>query len=216
MGLAGATPERVRRARALASSVLIGSLAAACGPIQSGTVLVEATAEVAAARAAQADELSPFEFEAAEAYLHKAREEQSYADYEVSVGFAEKSRDCARVARMRAEAATRETLGTTRPMHHTSARCRPGPERLIPLPDASEEPMAKKRTPPGAAPAATPAPQPGLQARPVAPGTVVTPGKPVTGKPATAKPATAKPVRVAKPGPAEPADPDDLPEGDGE
>lgn len=113
-----------------------------CGPVQSSTLIVDAAAELAAAKTAQADEKAPFEYVAAEAYLHKAREEQSYSDFEISVIYARKSRDCARVARMLAEASTREAMGTTRATHVTKAKCRPGPERLIPIPDPAEEAAA--------------------------------------------------------------------------
>lgn len=114
-----------------------------CGPVQSTSLIVDAQAELAAARTAQAEELSPFEFVAAEAYLAKAREEQSYSDFEIAVDYAQRSLDCARVARMRAEAATREALGTSRPTMATRAKCRPGPARAVPAPD--EEPAAARR-----------------------------------------------------------------------
>lgn len=112
--------------------------------MQSSTLIVDAAAELAAARTAQADEKAPFEFVAAETYLHKAREEQSYSDFEISVIYARKSRDCARVARMLAEASTKQAMGTTRATHVTRAKCRPGPERLIPIPDPAEEAAALK------------------------------------------------------------------------
>ncbi len=126
---------------------LVLSLALGCGPVQSSTLIVDAAAELAAAKTAQADVHAPFEYVAAEEYLHKAREEQSYADYEVAVLYAEKSRDCARVARSRAEAMTKEAMGTTRATHATKSKCRPGPPRLIPLPDPSEEAAAMKAKP---------------------------------------------------------------------
>ena len=123
------------------------SFALGCGPVQSSTLIVDAQAELAAAKTAQADQHAPFEYVAAEEYLHKAREEQSYADFQIAVIYAEKSRDCARVARSRAEAITKEGLGTTRATHTTKAKCRPGPERMIPIPDPSEEVSAVKARP---------------------------------------------------------------------
>jgi hypothetical protein len=110
-------------------------------------LIVGAQAELAAAKTAQADLHAPFEYVAAEEYLHKAREEQSYADFQIAVIYAEKSRDCAKVARATAEARTKEAMGTTRPTHTTNAKCRPGPERLIPIPDPSEEAAAIKARP---------------------------------------------------------------------
>ncbi len=123
------------------------SFALGCGPVQSSTLIVSAAAELAAAKTAQADTKAVFEYVAAEEYLHKAREEQSYSDFQIAVFYAEKSRDCARVARARAEALTRESMGTTRPTATTKAKCRPGPERLIPIPDPSEEANAVRARP---------------------------------------------------------------------
>lgn len=123
------------------------ALACGCGPIQSSTLIVDAAAELAAAKTANADAAAPFEYVAAEEYLHKAREEQSYADFQLAVAYAEKSRDCSRVARTRAEAFTKAAMGTTRATHTTKSKCRPGPERLIPIPDPSEEAAALKARP---------------------------------------------------------------------
>jgi hypothetical protein len=166
---------------------------AACGPVQSSTLIVDAAAELAAADTAQANELAPFEYTAAEAYLHKAREEQSYADFELAVDFARKSRACARVARMIAEAKTKEKMGATRPTIRTRAKCRPGPEREG-MPDAQDEAMVEKRAPAAAAPAKA-------KAKP------------------KAKPAPKKPIKPKEPAPKEPEDPplpegDEMPEGD--
>lgn len=115
--------------------------------MQSSSLIVDAAAALAAAKTAQADQHAPFEYVAAEEYLSKAREEQSYSDFQLAVIYAEKARDCARVARARAEAVTKETMGTTRATHVTKAKCRPGPERLIPIPDPSEEASALKAKP---------------------------------------------------------------------
>lgn len=119
---------------------------AACGPIQSGALLVDAQAELSAAQTAQADKHAPFEIVAAEEYLHKAREEQSYAEFERAVDFAEKSRDCARVARTRSEAIMRKEIAgdaAIDPGPTTKARCRPGPERTRAMLDADQEPAAQ-------------------------------------------------------------------------
>jgi hypothetical protein len=61
---------------------------AACGPIQYiGTVTQDAASQVAAARSAQADKYAPYEYTAAVEYLHKAREEEGYADHQSAVKF---------------------------------------------------------------------------------------------------------------------------------
>ncbi len=132
------------------TAAFAGALSIACGPVQSTTLIVDASAELSAAKTARADKHAPFEFTAAEEYLHKAREEQSYADFQVAVNFARKSLNCARVARMLAEAATRKAMGSSRPTMKTRRRCRPGPKRMVPIPDANEEPNldgAKVRKP---------------------------------------------------------------------
>jgi hypothetical protein len=116
---------------------------AACGPVQSSSLLVDAQAELAAARTAEAEKQAPFEYTAAEEYLHKAREEQSYADYEVSIDFARKARDCARLARQISEAKMRTAVGATGASTAGAPRCRPGPERSVAMLDPSEEPAAK-------------------------------------------------------------------------
>ena len=79
---------------------------AGCGPIQSTSSLISADVEVEAARAAGAAASSPYEFTAAEAYLHKAREVQGRAQYETSAEFASRARELAREARKNAVAAS--------------------------------------------------------------------------------------------------------------
>ncbi len=116
---------------------------AACGPIQSGSLLVDAQAELAAAQTAEGDKHAPFEFVAAEEYLHKAREEQSYAEFERAVIFARKARDCARVARTKSEQSMRKELAADMAGVSTKARCRPGPERMKVMLDPDQEPNAQ-------------------------------------------------------------------------
>jgi hypothetical protein len=73
-----------------------------CGPIQSTSALVDADVQLEAARTAGAATSAPYEFTAAEAYLHKAREEAGYAQYEASADFATRARDLAKTARQKA------------------------------------------------------------------------------------------------------------------
>lgn len=108
-------------------------------------MIVEASAELAAAQTAQAPTAAPYEYVAAEAYLHKAREEQSYSDFEVSTDLAQKARDCARAARTKAESVTRTEIGATQATSPSKAVCRAGPKGLPPTPK------------PGLAPAPAPA-----------------------------------------------------------
>lgn len=76
--------------------------AAGCGPIQSTPALIEADVELQAARSAGAATAAPYEFTSAEAYLRKAREEASYAQYQPATDFALKARDLAKEAREKA------------------------------------------------------------------------------------------------------------------
>jgi hypothetical protein len=69
-------------------SALLATAAAACGPVQYiGTVTQSAASSVAAAKAANAETYAPFEYTAALEYLHKAREEEGYADHQAAVHF---------------------------------------------------------------------------------------------------------------------------------
>ena len=66
----------------------LATVAAACGPVQYiGTVTQSAASSVAAAKAANAETYAPFEYTAAVEYLHKAREEEGYADHQAAVRF---------------------------------------------------------------------------------------------------------------------------------
>jgi hypothetical protein len=92
-------------------------------------MLVEATAEVAAAETSNAPKFSPFEYVAAEEYLHKAREEQSYSEFETAETLATKARDCARLARAKAEAKMRTDLGASAVPIPPSLTCEPAARR---------------------------------------------------------------------------------------
>ena len=121
-------------------------------------MIVEASAELAAAQTAQAPTAAPYEYVAAEAYLHKAREEQSYSDFEVSTDLAQKARDCARAARTKAESVTRTEIGAIQVTAPFKAVCCAGPKGLPPTPKPGLAPAAAKgaAAPAAAAPAAAP------------------------------------------------------------
>lgn len=167
----------------------LGGAGVGCGPIRSSSTIVSASAELAAAETAQGRAMAPYELLAAEAYLHKAREEESYSDFEVAELLARKARDCARVARMRAERQTRKDLGVSEAGPKTEAQCYAGPPGARPA-QGLDAPVAAAATT-GATPSAAPAAQPTPSAIPK-----VDPGK-------------KKPV---KPEDDEPADP--IPEGE--
>lgn len=83
------------------SGVLLAA-ATACGPMQSTAYLLDAEVQIEAARTAQADRLAPYEWTLANLYIHKAREEVGYSDFEVAVAFAKKASENARMAKERA------------------------------------------------------------------------------------------------------------------
>lgn len=70
-----------------------------CGPVESTSLIVQADTALHNAKTVDAAQKSPYEFTAAEQYLHKAREEWGTSDFEYSVDFATKARDLAIKAR---------------------------------------------------------------------------------------------------------------------
>lgn len=82
-----------------------------CGPIRSGGLLIDASAELSAAQTAEAPKRAPYEYWAADSFLHKAREDFSYAHYETAEVFAGKAVNCARLARAIAERSARKEMG---------------------------------------------------------------------------------------------------------
>ena len=83
--------------RLFALSIFLPLLA--CGPVQSTAYLMDADVQLEAARTAQADKLAPYEWTAANLYLHKAREEVGYSDFEQAVTYAQKAAKFALAAR---------------------------------------------------------------------------------------------------------------------
>jgi hypothetical protein len=72
----------------------------ACGPIEYvNTVTRRADAAVEGAKAVQADKYSPYYYTLATQYLHKAREEASYADFQAANRFGRLAADAADKAR---------------------------------------------------------------------------------------------------------------------
>jgi hypothetical protein len=88
--------------------VAVASLLAACGPVKSTANLLDAEVQIQAARTAGAEKLAPYEWTAANLYLHKAREEVGYSDYQAGVDFAVKASRFANEAREKAMAVASE------------------------------------------------------------------------------------------------------------
>ena len=149
--------------RALLVSVVVVVAAAGCGPVRSTSILVDAQAELDAARAIDAPKAAPYEFVAAEAYLAKAREEQSRADFEESVRLAEVARDCARAARRLTEVETRKALTAEAAAPRRESICRAGPFKT---PPPRTGPAAQADGANAATPSRTAAPSPSPTASP--------------------------------------------------
>ncbi len=95
-------------------AMLATPFAGGCGPVEYiNQVSFKAASALAAAKEAQADRLAPYEYTAAEAYLHKAREEAAYAQYQDSIEYGRKAEEQAH--RARAIALTRMTQPVTPP-----------------------------------------------------------------------------------------------------
>jgi hypothetical protein len=58
-------------------------------------MIMDAEAKLAAAKAAEAERYAPYEYTAAEEYLHKAHEELGYADYGPAIDYAYKAAEAA-------------------------------------------------------------------------------------------------------------------------
>jgi Domain of unknown function (DUF4398) len=80
--------------------IILAMSGASCGPIEYiNQVGVKAASAVSAAKLAQADRYAPYEYTAAEEYLHKAREEAGYAEYEDAIEFGRRAEDLANKGR---------------------------------------------------------------------------------------------------------------------
>jgi hypothetical protein len=95
----------MKRLAAVVILLGLGALAG-CGPVQSTAYLLDAEVQIEAARTAGADKLAPYEWTAANLYIHKAREEIAYSAYEQGVEFAQKASRFANEARTHSMAAT--------------------------------------------------------------------------------------------------------------
>jgi hypothetical protein len=84
--------------------VALASALAGCGPVRSTANILDAEVQIQAARTAGAEKLAPYEWTSANLYIHKAREEVSYSDYQAGVDFAVKASKFANEAREKAMA----------------------------------------------------------------------------------------------------------------
>jgi hypothetical protein len=150
----------LRRLRYLPTGAL-GAVAAAslftlasvsgCGPIEYiNQVGVKAASAVSAAKLAQADRYAPYEFTAAEEYLHKAREEAGYAEYEDAIEFGRRAEDFANKGRAIAVARLSQSASTW--TTSASPSTTPASERETPAPVPKADPTADPKAAPKTGP----------------------------------------------------------------
>ena len=113
------------------AACLLVLLAAGCGPVRATSVIGEAEAAVARARAADGERLAPYETVTAELYLEKAREQSGRAQYGAAEDLARQS---LRFARDAVERAGGQRTGTVPApaMPATVTRPQPAPEQPAP------------------------------------------------------------------------------------
>ncbi len=85
------------------TSLLLLLLSAACSPFNANREISDAQSALTAARSAGANRLAIYEFTSATEYLHKAREEANYSDYDAARIYAAHARELAEEARARAD-----------------------------------------------------------------------------------------------------------------
>ncbi len=120
---------RATRLRSVLSVLSLLSVLAGCGPVRSTSVLIDAEVQLQAARTAGAEQRAPYEFTAATLYLHKAREEVGYSQYEVGMALAEKALSYATQAK---EAALAQVQPEAPPPLPASPAAQPEPKPAAP------------------------------------------------------------------------------------
>ncbi len=81
---------------ALLAVLLVISLG--CGPVESTSLIVQSDTALQGAKTADSEKKSPYEYYAAEQYLHKAREKWGTSDFEYAIDYAKDARDLAKKA----------------------------------------------------------------------------------------------------------------------
>src|SRR5215470_978739 len=117
---------RPRRLRTLRCVPTVAVLAVApllgCGPVEYiSQVGNRAASAVSAAKQAEADRYAPYEYTAAEEYLHKAREEAGYSQYQDSIEYGHKAEEMAQRARAIALDHMSQPSGARAPSSQTSS-----------------------------------------------------------------------------------------------
>lgn len=74
----------------------LAGLLTGCGPILSTYLILSAQADLDGAQAAEAEKYAVYEYTMSAQYLHKAREEQGYADFGPAIDYAFKAEEMAK------------------------------------------------------------------------------------------------------------------------
>jgi hypothetical protein len=121
----------MRRLPLFVVGVLSLAATTACGPIISTYLIVSAQADLDGAVAAESEKYAVYETTASKEYLHKAREEQGFADFGPAIDFAYKAQDLAIKARQKAEEEKRRTLDQPGPEWQEPASSEQQPNVII-------------------------------------------------------------------------------------
>ena len=117
-----------------------------CGPIISTYLIVSAQADLDGAKAAEAEKYAVYEYTAADQYLHKAREEQGYADFGPAIDFAYKADDLAKKALDKA--ADEKKRQMDQPQADWQAPAEPGQQPSVIIKKKPEDPSVKVKVVP--------------------------------------------------------------------
>ena len=105
-----------------------------CGPVESSVVIRDASVQLEAARVSDAERFAQFEFRAATEYLHKAREEQNYSEYQEAIELAQAAYEYAEKARARALGHPDRAANLGQPLRPKVKREQPPRPKHIPDP----------------------------------------------------------------------------------
>src|SRR3954469_13165069 len=108
-------PPRLRTLRCVPTVAVLAVVPLlGCGPVEYiSQVGNKAASAVSSAKLAQADRYAPYEYTAAEEYLHKAREEAGYAEYEDAIEFGRRAEELANKGRAIAVARLSQSGGAS-------------------------------------------------------------------------------------------------------
>ena len=87
----------------LVGLILLAVLGVGCGPIQSTHKISQAEVALERARVVEAHRKAPYEYFSAKNYLHKAKEEWGYSNFEASFDYANQAKRAAEAALLKAK-----------------------------------------------------------------------------------------------------------------